>query len=282
MKVFLMRLMLSTRTLALASVAVLALASPAVAVAQTPPPVTSQPVTEPPVQAPMAPGGAYWEVIAGLEFDTDGTLFGFAGPQWTRPLNDNLAVTARAYANWLQYEFEENGGTTKVSGPGLSTQVGLRFGGRNWLRVGAGPSFTWRDQTFTNAAGAEIEGDSDMDIGLSVGADAYMNPTDRDNIHALVNYETTDEYLWSRLGYKHQISNYDWQGTWANFLGAEAIWQGNDDIRTLMLGGLVEFVHAPSSTAIMLRAGFKRSSFDVGDDRTGPYFGINFYKRLAR
>ena len=40
--------------------------------------------------------------------------------------------------------------------------------------------------------------------------------------------------------------------------------------------------HAPSTTAIMLRAGFKRSSFDTADDRTGPYFGINFYKRLGQ
>ena len=54
----------------------------------------------------------------------------------------------------------------------------------------------------------------------------------------------------------------------------------HDDIKTLMLGALVEFVHAPSSTAIMLRGGFKRSTFEVGDDRTGPYFGVNFYRRL--
>jgi hypothetical protein len=32
--------------------------------------------------------------------------------------------------------------------------------------------------------------------------------------------------------------------------------------------------------SLMFRAGYKRSSFDVGADKTGPYFGINFYKRL--
>jgi uncharacterized protein YhdP len=74
---------------------------------------------------------------------------------------------------------------------------------------------------------------------------------------------------------KLRLSNPD------SVVSAEGIWQGNDDIKTLMLGGLVEFVHAPSSTAIMLRAGFKRSSFDVADDRSGPYFGINFYKKLG-
>jgi hypothetical protein len=316
MKVFLMRLMTLTRTVTLASAAALAVAvTPAGALAQSVPTITftpaaptspalhtvaQQPATPTSQQTlpgaamqqqpdPNAPAlqqttgaGSYWEIIGGLEFDTDGTLFGFIGPQWIRPINENMAFTARAYANWLQYEFEENGGTTKVSGPGVSTQAGLRFGGRNWFRVGAGPSFTWRDRSFEDADGNETEGESDMDIGLSIGADAYLNPTDRDNIHALANYETTDDYLWTRLGYKRQITNFDWQGTWAHFLGAEGIWQGNDDIKTLMLGGLVEFVHAPSSTAIMLRAGFKRSTFEVDpDDRSGPYFGINFYKRLG-
>ena len=314
---FLMRLMTLTRTVTLASAAAFAVAvTPSGALAQSVPTITFTPVasTAPALHtvAPQQPAtttvqqnppgtvmqqqpdpnapslqqtmgaGSYWELIGGLEFDTDGTLFGFFGPQWIRPINDNVALTARAFANWLQYEFEDgSGGTTEVSGPGVSTQVGLRFGGRNWFRVGAGPSFTWRNETFIDAAGNESEAESDMDIGLSIGADAYLNPTDRDNIHALANYETTDEYLWTRLGYKRQITNFDWQGSWAHFVGAEGIWQGNDDIKTLMLGGLVEFVHAPSSTAIMLRAGFKRSSFEVADDRSGPYFGINFYKRLG-
>lgn len=262
------------------------LAMPAAALAQSAPSVTFMPtvagapaataVQDP---APQA-GDSYWELIGGLEFDTDGMMYGFVGPQWNYRLNDDVGVFARAYGNWLQYEFDEAGGTTEVSGPGISTQVGLKFGDRNTFKVGAGPSFKWRGETFTDASGNEIERDDDMEVGLSVGGDAYLNPTDHDNVHAIVNYDTADDYLWSRLGYKHQITNHDWQNTWAHFAGAEGIWQGNDDIRTLMLGALVEFVHAPSRTAIMLRGGFKRSTFEVADDRTGPYFGINFYRRL--
>ena len=225
---------------------------------------------------------AYWEVIGGLEFDTDGMMYGFFGPQWNRRLNDNTRLTARAYANWLQYEFDELGGTTKVSGPGISTQVGLKFGTTNTFKVGAGPSFKWRGETFTNAAGVETELDSDMEVGFSVGADASLNPTKIDNIHAIVNYETVDDYLWSRLAYKHQVTNHDWQAPWAMSLGAEGILQGNDDIRTTMLGGLVEFAHGPSRTSLMLRSGYKRSTFDTADNRSGPYFGINLYKRLGQ
>ena len=284
----LMRLKTLTRIVTLLSAAACAVAvTPQAAQAQTAPRVTFTPIAAPSsgaaaVVSQPASAGSYWEVIGGLEFDTDGMMYGFVGPQWNRPLNDNVKLTARAYANWLQYEFEENGGTTEVSGPGISTQVGLKFGDRNTFKVGVGPSFKWRGETFTDAAGNETEFDSDMDVGFSVGADADLNPTDRDNVHAIVNYETVDEYLWSRLAYKHQITNYDWQDTWAHFVGAEGILQGNDDIRTIMLGALAEFVHAPSRTSLMLRGGFKRSSFDTADDRSGPYFGINFYKRLGQ
>lgn len=283
-----------TRIVTLASAAALALTvTPQAALAQSAPKVTFMPVPAPaPVQTPAQPasGGTYWTLIGGLEFDTDGMMYGFFGPTWNKPLQENLELQVSVRPNYLKYEFEERGGTTKVSGPGVSTQVGLKFGDKNTFKIGAGPSFKWRNETFVDAGGNETDipdadgdGEDDgMEVGFSVGGDAYLNPTDRDNVHAIVSYDTVDDYLWSRLGYKHQITNYGWQDTWAHFVGAEGIWQGNDDIKTVMFGGLVEFVHAPSSTAIMLRGGLKRSSFDVADDRTGPYVGINFYKRIGR
>lgn len=267
-------------------------ATPALAAAQMAPRVTFTPAPASSSSAPAAitqpaAGGSYWEWVGGAEFDTDGLFFGFIGPQWNRPLNDNVRLTARAYVNWLQYEFEEAGGITKVSGPGVSTRVGLKFGDRNTFGIGAGPSFKWREREFEDLDGNDIEGpddaeDEDMEVGFNVGADAYINATDRDVLHGIVNYDTVDDYLWTRAAYKRQITNFDWKETWAHFLGVEGILQGNDDIRTLMLGGLVEFTHAPSSTSLMFRAGFKKSSFDTADDRSGPYFGVNFYKRVGR
>jgi hypothetical protein len=267
-------------------IAIAFLAMPASALAQTAPAVSFVP-TAASVPAPAtatiqtpAAGDSYWEFIAGLEGDTDGMLYGFAGPQWNYRLNENMGVFARAYGNWLQYEFDENGGTTEVSGPGISTQAGLKFGTRNTFKVGLGPSFKWRGETFTDANGNETELDSDMEVGLSVGGDAYLNPTERDNVHGIINYDTADDYLWSRLAYKRQITNLDWQDTWAHHVGVEGIWQGNDDIKTMMLGGLVEFAHGASRSSVMLRAGLKKSTFETADDRSGPYFGINFYRRL--
>ena len=193
------------------------MAVPGTAYAQTAPRVTFTPVAAPaPASTPalsQTAGGSYWTLIGGLEFDTDGMMYGFFGPTWNKPLRDDLELQVSVRPNFLKYEFEENGGTTKVSGPGLSTQVGLKFGDRNSFKVGAGPSFKWRGETFIDAAGGETELDSDMEVGFSVGADANLNPSDRDNVHAIVSYDTVDDYLWSRLAYKHQITNHSWQDT---------------------------------------------------------------------
>jgi hypothetical protein len=276
-------------------VAVVAAAMPHPAQAQSAPRVTFTPTTAATTPAPaiatQAAETSYWELIGGAEFAADGLFYGFFGPQWNRRLNDNVRLTARAYANWLQYEFDEDGGTTKISGPGISTRIGLKFGsGDNTFGIGAGPSFKWRNEKFVTANGTEIEiDDSDgdgeedgMEIGFNLGADASLNPTKRDNIHAIVNYETVDEYFWSRLAYKRQITNLDWSAPWATSLGAEGIFQGNEDIKTLMFGGLLEFAHGPSHTSLMLRGGYKKSSFDTADDRSGAYVGVNLYKRIGQ
>jgi hypothetical protein len=269
-------------------------AAPGTAIAQTAPRVTFTPAAAaaPATVAQAADPASYWEVIGGMEFAADGLFYGFVGPQWNRSLNDTTRLTARAYANWLKYEYDSAGGTTEVSGPGVSTRIGLKFErGRNTFGIGAGPSFKWRDATFVGLNGNEIEdddldddgeADEDMEIGFNVGADASLNPSSRDNIHLIVNYETVDKYLWTRGAYKRQITNLNWQGPWATSLGAEAIMQGNDDITTLMFGGLVEFAHGPSRTSLMVRGGWRQSSFDDADDRSGAYVGVNLYKRIGQ
>ena len=87
---------------------------------------------------------------------------------------------------------------------------------------------------------------------------------------------------WGRVAFKEQVGNRSWQGSLTPYVGVEFIGQGNEDIRSQQYGGFVEFTHVPSAVSVMLRAGYKRSSFDTVDDRTGPYFGVNFYKRVGR
>lgn len=243
--------------------------------AQAPTPVG---ITPPPAAVTPPP---YWELISGYEGDTHGSGYGFAGPAYNHPLRPGLGLTARVFGTFLRYEFgNEFAGQTTVRSPGLSSAVGLRFGERTTFKVHAGPSIKWRREVVTNAAGTRVE-DRDTRIGLGVGADLYTNPTPRHNIHALMNYSTEDKYFWSRVGVKQQVTNLTWSGTWAHFVGGEVIPQGNEDIRTLMVGGFLELLHVPNQVSVMLRAGYKRSTFDFGPDVTGPYFGVGVYHRLT-
>lgn len=241
----------------------------------SPAPVTA-PVSAPPQAAAPAPS---WALIAGYERDSHGSSYGFAGPAYVKPVRPGLAWTARVFGSYLTYEFSDLSGTTAVRSPGASGSLGLQFGERNTFTVTAGPSVAWRTATVTPLTGADIE-TSETRWGVNVGAEAYLNPTSHSNVQALVNYNTTDKYLWSRAAFKQQISNLNGSGTSALSLGVEGIAQGNDDIRSLQGGGLLEIAHTPSSFSLTFRAGYKRSTFEVGPSRSGPYFGVGLYKRF--
>jgi cellulose biosynthesis protein BcsS len=107
-----------------------------------------------------------------------------------------------------------------------------------------------------------------------------VDPTKHNNIFGMVDYSTNDGYVWSRLAFKEQIANHDWSGRFTPFIGVEGIAQGNKDIRSTQFGPFVEVVHVPSTISIMLRGGWKRSAYQVGPDRTGPWVAIGFYRRL--
>ena len=238
------------------------------------------------VAAPAAdqggqPSGAsapFWELIGGYEADTHGSAYGFFGPGYVHPIRPNLAFTARAFANYLAYEFTGADGVTEVRSPGFSASAGLRFGGTSWFGVNAGPDVRWRRTELTRPNGQTIESD-DTSVGANIGAEAYMNPTSHNNLHGIVNYGTVDKYTWARLGFKEKLSNRGGQGSTSTYLGVEGIAQGNDDIRSTQFGGFFEV--NPPNLSLMFRVGYKRSTFDVGPNKTGPYFAVGFYKRLG-
>ena len=250
--------------------------------AQTP---TTQPqahMTEPPpapMQDPAVPA-PWWELIGGYEFDTHGSGYGFFGPAYTRPFKPGLAFTASVFPNYLHYEFDQPTGTTKVRSPGVSSMFGLRFGEKNFFKVGAGPEVKFRKTEF-RAVNGTVSEKTDTRVGASIGAEMYVNPSPRNNIHALANYGTSDQYTWGRIGAKRQMNNLDWQGRNTTFLGVEAIGQGNDDIKSFQFGGFVEVGHVPSNVSVAFKAGYKRSTFPSAPDKKGPYFAVTFYKRLT-
>jgi hypothetical protein len=227
--------------------------------------------------APVRP--AYWASIGGFEGDTHGTGYGFFGPSYVRPISDNMAITGSVYGNYLYYEYDRGDGETRVRSPGASAKVGLRFGEHNTFGFNAGPSFKHQRRTDTFFDGRRVS-NTKLRLGLSFGADMYANPTSHNNVQGLITHNTEDQYTWGRIGFKEQLTNRNWSGTFAHFLGAEFIGQGNEDIRSQQVGGFVEFIHVPSTISVMLRTGYKMSSFDVGPDKKGPYFAVGFYQRM--
>jgi len=220
-------------------------------------------------------GAPFWELIGGYEADTHGSAYGFFGPGYVHPINSNVSWTGRAFGNYLAYEFTDAGGETKVRSPGVSASLGLRFGGNSWFGVNAGPDVRWRRFELTRPNGQKVDTD-ETSVGANIGAEAYVNPTSHNNIHGIVNYGTVDKYTWARLGFKERVAQH---GSTSTYLGVEGIAQGNEDIRSTQFGGFFEL--NPTNLSLMFRVGYKRSTFDVGPNKTGPYFAIGFYKRLG-
>jgi hypothetical protein len=229
---------------------------------------------------PLVPAPAFWELISGYEGDTDGSGYGFFGPSYVRPIRPGLAWTVRAFGNYLSYEFQELDGATTVRSPGVSSALGLQFGGASFFRVMAGPELKWRRTEFAGPGGVGTIRQSDTRLGANVGGEMYANPTSHNNLQGLINYNTSDDYTWGRLGFKEQLTNHGWQRPTATFLGVEGIVQGNHDIRSRQLGGFFEIAHTPARVSMVFKAGYKRSTFEVGPGKAGPYFSIGFYRRM--
>ena len=69
-----------------------------------------------------------------------------------------------------------------------------------------------------------------------MGADVSVDPTTHNNIYGIVDFNSSDRYTWSRLAYKEQVTNLNWSGKFAHFVGAEVIGQGNQDIHSTQVG----------------------------------------------
>jgi hypothetical protein len=227
-----------------------------------------------------APRSSYWSSIGGYELDSHDTGYGFFGPQYVRPLRGNMSFVGSANLNYLSYEYATATGHTSVRSPGVSLMGGVQFGTKNWFLVQAGPSFKRRQVREFDAFESPIQSSRDMDVGVNLGTAVWIDPTSHNNVFGMLNYNAVDGYTWGRIAFKEQVGNRSWQGALTPYVGVEFIGQGNEDIRSQQYGGFVEFTHVPSSVSVMFRGGYKRSSFDFGPDKTGPWFAIGFYHRL--
>lgn len=223
----------------------------------------------------------YWEINGGYEGDSRDTGYAFFGPVWNKPLRDNLTLQARVYLHHLRYEFPNaDGGETEVEAPGVGPAVGLKWGRRNWVKASTGLNFRREERKLEDALGRTIREDEDTEVGLSLGGEAWWNPTSRSNVHAMLSYGTLSDYVWGRVAAKRQLTNADWSGRHTLYLGAETIGQGNEDIRSWSVGPILELAFARTSLSLQARGGYRRTMFDHGDDDDGAYFGVGLWKRF--
>ena len=242
-------------------------------------PAPEQTQTAPIPQQPPV-GSPHWASVGGFSMDSDDTGYGFFGPQYIRPFRPNVAFIGSVNANYLFYEFDNPTGHTNVRSPGVNVMGGLMFGSRNWFAVQAGPSFRRRWIEAVDGTGNVMQSEKDIHVGFNLGASAWYDPTTHNNVFAMYNYDTVDNYHWGRLAFKEQLANRSWQRSWTPYLGVEYTGQGNENIASHRFGPFVEVAHAASSISVMVGAGWKRSDFDFGPDKGGTYFSIGFYQRL--
>jgi len=240
---------------------------------QPPPPIA--PAPEPLIKP------SYWTANAGFETDTHNTGYGFIGPQYVKPFASNMSWVANANANYLYYEYPLGGGINRVTAPGLTAHGGVLFGDRNYLQVAAGPSYRRIRLENRDAFGTPFGTSSDNRYGVDLDVDGNVDPTDHSNIYAIYDFNSTDNYNWARLAAKQQITNFNWSSSLAHFIGVEAIGQGNRDIHSTQIGAFWETAFVPAHVSLMVRGGWKRSTFPLGGpDQTGPWVAIGFWQRL--
>ena len=241
--------------------------------------VPSQPSILP---APQPVPAARWSQTGGFETDTHGTGYGFFGPSYSKPFRPNMAWVAGVNVNYLFYEYQNaaGGGETNVRAPGVNARAGLKFGEKNYFQATAGPSFKRRNVDVFDAAGTRMSSGDDFRVGVNVGSEAWVEPTTHSVVYGILDFSGADSYTWGRLAFREQVSNRTWSNKFAHFVGAEVIGQGNDDIKSTQVGANFEIVHVPSSVSLQVRGGWKRSTFEFGPDKTGPWFAIGFWQRL--
>jgi outer membrane protein assembly factor BamA len=218
----------------------------------------------------FAEGGTF-EMVAGGE-GNDQQGYAFLMPSYRMAINNNYSVVLRASANYLQYEFEELGGTTEVSSPGADVGVSLRWS-NNRLSLSAGPGYEIRETERTLANGEKQE---DTEEGFNVVGSLFFQATPLTNISLMSSYSNANQYIWARAGVKRQITNKNFQGSKALFIGADVTGQGNDDTSVYHAGLVFEIAFFKERISLQLRSGYP--VYQESSEDKQPYFGVGLYK----
>jgi hypothetical protein len=205
------------------------------------------------------------DVVAGWE-GGDSSGYAFVSPSARIPVTMTQAVLLRATASYLYYNSQADG-PTDVMAPGAAAAAGYRFAGsRVNLAVLGGFERRRVEGTWEQGAAGSVE--------------LFVASTRLTQISALGTYAQAHRYSWSRVGLKRQFTNTAFTGSRTLSAGVEASAQGNVDVTSYQLGGVLEHAWLRSGMSIQVRGGLSTSRYAAGPDKGRPYIGVGIYRRL--
>lgn len=219
-----------------------------------------------------APASMGHEVVAGWEGSAE-RGYTFVAPALTLHQGGQFSWILRGSLSYLYYDFPEAGGDTKVRSPGQSLGFALRYTTPT-LTATLGPGYEVRQTRRKPAAGGEIEDD---EYGATLEGSVFVQATPRTVVSLLASYGDANDYYWVRGGVKQQVGGAAATDAIAWHLGAELTSQGNEDVESRQLGGVLEAAFLRAQASLQLRAGYSRQENPDASRQSDPYFGVGLY-----
>jgi hypothetical protein len=229
---------------------------------------------------PMTCEALELENFGGWERDSQNQGFGFVSLGSVFVLNDRTAVLGRVMGSYLYYNFDSANGTTEVTSPGITLLSGGRFSREGMTAILLGGAELRRNRNVENFTSGLSSTHRETEFG---GVAQGMVDTvlfSQTWLNLFINYGGANQYTFSRLAIKRQITNFSYAAPYTFFVGLEGIGQGNQDIIGAQGGGFLEVFFSPTRLSILFKGGYKHSWFPDAPEKDGTYLGVNFYTRL--
>lgn len=215
------------------------------------------------------------ELVAGWE-GYGGHGYAFVSPAVVAGSEGAWSAVIRGTAGYLYYTLPDPGGDTRVTSPGAALAVGPRLRlGRLTSTITVG--YEVRDTKREPAQGAA---ETVREKGVTLQGDAFFQATPLSTFSLIASYGAANRYVWSRAGWKRQVTNRSFREPTALSLGLEVTGQGNGDLRAYSAGALFEVAFLPGHASLQLRGGFGTTDYAQGGSAANAYGGIGFYKRF--
>lgn len=213
------------------------------------------------------------EVVTGWE-GSSGRGYAFVAPSVALHRGDQISWILRGSVSYLYYDFPEAGGDTRVRSPGQSLGFAMRYSAPG-VTVTVGPGYEARQTRRRFEGGGET---TVQERGLTLEGNVFVQATPRTVISLLGSYGKANDYYWVRGGVKQQVSGFDGADATAWHVGAEFTDQGNQDVKSRQLGGVLEAAFPRSRASLQFRAGYSRRDNPDGSRESEPYVGVGFYR----